>query len=314
MGKALSVDLRSRVLKASDEGMSARQAAARFGVGVSSAIRWIARAKIGELAPRPQGRRRASSLDAHEAFVVGLIEERKDITLNEMVERLVAEQSVRISRSALSAWLRRHGWTFKKKSAHALEQDRPDILKRRRDWFDGQLDLDPAKLVFIDETGLSTKMARLRGRAPRGERCRAGVPHGHWKTTTFTGALRLTGMTAPFVYDGAMNGNVFLAYVEQVLVPTLSEGDVVVMDNLPAHKAAGVRDAIEAAGASLLYLPPYSPDFNPIENAFAKLKALLRAKAERTIKALWDTVGAVVDLFTTAECANYFKAAGYEPD
>ncbi|MER9791705.1 IS630 family transposase [Mesorhizobium sp. M0213] len=314
MGRALSGDLRSRVLKASDEGMSARQAAARFGVGVSSAIRWIARAKIGELAPRPQGRRRASSLDAHEAFIVGLIEERKDITLNEMVERLVTEQSVRISRSALSAWLRGHGWTFKKKSAHALEQDRPDVLKRRREWFDGQLDLDPAKLVFIDETGLSTKMARLRGRAPRGERCRAGVPHGHWKTTTFTGALRLTGMTAPFVYDGAMNGNVFLAYVEQVLVPTLSEGDVVVMDNLPAHKAAGVRDAIEAAGASLLYLPPYSPDFNPIENAFAKLKALLRAKAERTIKALWDAVGAVVDLFTPAECANYFKAAGYEPD
>ncbi|WP_292493351.1 IS630 family transposase [Mesorhizobium sp.] len=314
MGRALSGDLRSRVLKASDEGMSARQAAARFGVGVSSAIRWIARAKIGELAPRPQGRRRASSLDAHEAFIVGLIEERKDITLNEMVERLSAEHSVRISRSALSAWLRGHGWTFKKKSAHALEQDRPDVLKRRRDWFDGQLDLDPAKLVFIDETGLSTKMARLRGRAPRGERCRAGVPHGHWKTTTFTGALRLTGMTAPFVYDGAINGNVFVAYVEQVLVPTLSEGDVVVMDNLPAHKAAGVRDAIEAAGASLLYLPPYSPDFNPIENAFSKLKALLRAKAERTIKALWDAVGPLLDRFTPAECANYFKAAGYEPD
>ena len=168
--------------------------------------------------------------------------------------------------------------------------------------------------MFIDETGLSTKMARLRGRAPRGERCRAGVPHGHWKTTTFAGALRLTGMTAPFVYDGAMNGNVFVAYVEQVLVPTLSEGDVVVMDNLPAHKAAGVRDAIEAAGASLLYLPPYSPNFNPIENAFSKLKALLRAKAERTIKALWDAVGPLLDLFTPAECANYFKAAGYEPD
>jgi transposase len=170
------------------------------------------------------------------------------------------------------------------------------------------------QLVFIDETGLSTKMARLRGRAPRGERCRAGVPHGHWKTTTFTGALRLTGMTAPFVYDGAMNGNVFLAYVERVLVPTLEPGDIVVMDNLPAHKAAGVRDAIEAAGACLLYLPPYSPDFNPIENAFARLKALLRAKAERTITALWDTVGALIDLFTPAECANYFRAAGYEPD
>ena len=203
---------------------------------------------------------------------------------------------------------------FQKKSAHALEQDRPDILKRRQAWFDGQLDLDPAKLVFIDETGLSTKMARLRGRAPRGERCRAGVPHGHWKTTTFTGALRLTGMTAPFVYDGAMNGNVFLAYVEQVLAPTLSEGDIVVMDNLPVHKAAGVRAAIAAAGASLLYLPPYSPDFNPIENAFSKLKALMRAKAERTIKALWDAVGPIIDLFTPAECANYFRAAGYDPD
>lgn len=203
---------------------------------------------------------------------------------------------------------------IQKKSAHALEQERPDILTRRRAWFDGQLDLDPAKLVFIDETGLSTKMARLRGRAPRGERCRAGVPHGHWKTTTFTGALRLTGMTAPFVYDGAMNGGVFLAYVEQVLVPTLSKGDVVIMDNLPAHKATGVRDAIETAGAQLIFLPPYSPDFNPIENAFSKLKALLRAKAERTIKALWDAVGAVIHLFTPAECANYFKAAGYEPD
>jgi transposase len=157
-------------------------------------------------------------------------------------------------------------------------------------------------------------MARLRGRAPCGERCRAGVPHGHWKTTTFTGALRLSGMTAPFVYDGAMNGNVFLAYVSQVLVPTLVPGDVVVMDNLPAHKAAGVRDTIEAAGARLLYLPPYSPDFNPIENAFAKLKALLRAKAERTIAALWSTVGSLIKLFTPTECANYFRAAGYEPD
>ncbi len=187
-------------------------------------------------------------------------------------------------------------------------------MKRRLDWFDGQLDLDPAKLVFIDETGLSTKMARLRGRAPLGERCRAGVPHGHWKTTTFAGALRLTGMTAPFVHDGAMNGNVFLAYVEQVLVPTLTPGDVVIMDNLPAHKTAGVRDVIEKLGATLLFLPPYSPDFNPIENAFSKLKAMLRAKAERTINALWDAVGSLIDQFTPDECANYFKAAGYDPD
>ncbi|WP_245498006.1 IS630 family transposase [Rhizobium ruizarguesonis] len=314
MARALSDDLRLRVLKASAAGMSARQAAARFGVGISTAIRWIARASDGEPTSRPQGWRRSSSLDAHEAFVVEMIDDRKDVTLDEMVERLCVERQVGISRSALGAWLRRRGWTFKKKSAHALEQDRLDVLKRRRAWFDGQLDLDPEKLIFIDETGLSTKMARLRGRAIRGERCRAGVPHGHWKTTTFTGALRLTGMTAPFVYDGAMNGNVFLAYVEQVLLPTLQTGDVVVMDNLPAHKTAGVRDAIERAGAKLMFLPPYSPDFNPIENAFSKLKAMLRARGDRKIDALWDAVGALMPRFTPAECANYFKAAGYDPD
>ena len=199
-----------------------------------------------------------------------------------------------------------------KKTAHALEQDRPDVLKRRRAWFEGQVDLDPARLVFVDETGLSTKMARLRGRSPRGERCRAGVPHGHWKTTTFTGALRLTGMTAPFVYDGPMNGAVFLAYVEQVLGPTLRRGDVVIMDNLPAHKGTAIREAIERRGAHLMFLPPYSPDFNPIENAFAKLKAMLRARAERTIDALWDATGELIDAFKPKECANYFAAAGYD--
>ena len=194
-----------------------------------------------------------------------------------------------------------------------MEQERPDVVKRRQDWFDSQLDLDPDRLVFIDETGLNTKMSRLRGRAQHGDRCRAPVPHGHWKTTTFTGALRLTGMTAPMVLDGAMNGVAFRAYVEQVLAPTLSPGDIVVMDNLPAHKAPGVREAIEAKGAELRFLPPYSPDFNPIEMAFAKLKSLMRAKAERTIARLWKAVGESIDLLHPDECANYFKAAGYDP-
>lgn len=144
--------------------------------------------------------------------------------------------------------------------------------------------------MFIDETGASTKMGRLHGRAPRGERLRIGLPHGHWKTTTFVGALRLTGMTALMVLDGPMNGDVFRAYVEQVLIPTLTPGDIVVMDNLPAHKGAPVRAAIEASGARLLFLPPYSPDFNPIENAFAKLKAMLRKTAARTIDSLWDAI------------------------
>lgn len=168
--------------------------------------------------------------------------------------------------------------------------------------------------MFIDETGASTKMARLRGRAPRGERCRSPIPHGHWKTTTFVAALTLCGLVAPMVLDGPMNGPAFLAYVEQVLVPTLRPGQIVVMDNLPCHKVAGVRTAIEATGARLWLLPPYSPDFNPIENVFAKLKAILRKAAARTLPALWKAIADALDQFTPDECANFFKAAGYEPE
>jgi len=157
-------------------------------------------------------------------------------------------------------------------------------------------------------------MARLRGRAPRGERLRAPIPHGHWRTTTFVAGLRLSRIDAPMVIDGPINGEVFLAYVRQVLVPTLNAGDVVVMDNLGSHKRAAVREAIEAAGAELRFLPPYSPDFNPIENAFAKLKAILRKAAARTRDALWDAVSTAIDAFTPTECANYFTAAGYQPE
>jgi transposase len=186
------------------------------------------------------------------------------------------------------------------------------VLIARRLWFDGQLDLDPDPLVFIDETGATTKMARLRGRAPRGERCRAAIPHGHWKTTTFTAGLRRGGLAAPMLLDGPMDGDAFLAYVEKVLVPELRSGDVVIMDNLPAHKVGGVRQAIEQAGANLLYLPPYSPDFNPIEMAFAKLKALIRKAAARTIPELWDAIAEAINHFPPDECRNYFAAAGYD--
>lgn len=157
-------------------------------------------------------------------------------------------------------------------------------------------------------------MARLRGRAPRGERCRASVPHGHWKTTTFTAGLRRSGLMAPMVLDGPMDGAAFLAYVEQVLVKELTPGDVVIMDNLPAHKVSGVRQAIESAGARLVYLPPYSPDFNPIEQAFSKLKAILRKAAARTVEGLWSAIKNALDAFTPDECRNYFAAAGYDPD
>jgi transposase len=166
--------------------------------------------------------------------------------------------------------------------------------------------------VFIDETWASTNMARRHGRAPRGERLRMSVPHGHWRTTTFVAGLRSNGLIAPFVLDGPINRQAFEVYVERVLVPELSAGDIVVMDNLSSHKGARVEEMIEARGARLLFLPPYSPDFNPIEKVFSKLKALLRKAAERTVEGLWTTIGKLLDAFSPAECANYFAAAGYD--
>jgi transposase len=186
------------------------------------------------------------------------------------------------------------------------------VASARQAWRAAQPELDPGRLVFIDETGASTKMARLYGRSRRGTRCIASIPHGHWKTTTFVGAMRQTGMTAPMLLDGAMDGAAFLAYVEQVLGPTLQPGDIVVMDNLPAHKPDEVRSAIEQAGAALRYLPPYSPDLNPIEMAFAKLKAILKKAAARTVEDLWQAIAAPLPRFTTDECHNYLADAGYD--
>lgn len=178
-------------------------------------------------------------------------------------------------------------------------------------WKANQTLLDPAHLVFIDETGTSTNMARLRGRCKRGQRLVAKVPHGHWKITTFVAGLRHDAITAPFVIEQPMNGLIFRAYLEQCLVPTLRPGDIVVMDNLSSHKSEEVRAIIETAGANLLYLPPYSPDFNPIEQAFAKLKAHLRRAAERSIPALWERIGETLDTFSAAECRNFFSHDGY---
>jgi transposase len=173
--------------------------------------------------------------------------------------------------------------------------------------------LDPARLVFIDETAVTTSMVRLRGRCPRGERLLAYAPHGHWKTITLVAGLRRTGMVAPCVIDGAMNGSIFLAYVEQCLVPILKRGDTVVMDNLATHKVVGVRQAIESVGATLCYLPRYSPDFNPIEQAFSKIKALLRKAAERTVHGLERRIRAILRSVDPRECRNFFIHAGYRP-
>jgi transposase len=186
------------------------------------------------------------------------------------------------------------------------------VQAARAQWQKIQPTLDVKKLVFLDETGASTKMTRTHGRAPRGKRCFGSVPHGHWKTTTFIAGLRFNRITAPMVFDGPMDGVAFLAYVEQFLCPTLTAGDMVIADNLPSHKVAGVREAIEKTGASLCYLPPYSPDFNPIEKMFSKLKALLRKAAHRTVDALWEEIGRLLDKFSQDECKNYFASSGYK--
>jgi transposase len=282
---------------------------------VATAVRWLrAWHEAGATAGKPRGGDRHSArIEAFGAVILAAVGRQADITLVELAEMPKREHGERFAPSTIWRFLDRRDLTFKK-TARASEQARPDVAARRAAWFAQQPQLDRERPVFIDETGASTKMARLRGRAPHGERCRAPVPHGHWTTTTFTGALRLSGMTAPMVLDGAMNGAAFLAHVEEVLAPSLAAGDIVVMDNLPAHKPAAVRAAIARAGADLLYLAPYSPDFNPIENALAKLKALLRKAAARTIDELWNAIRDALPAFSVEECANDFTATGYKPE
>ncbi|WP_166300311.1 IS630 family transposase [Bradyrhizobium sp. 2S1] len=313
MARALSVDLRQRVIAAIDGGMSCRQAAERFGVSAASAIRWRGRLKeVGDIVPKRQGGdRKSQRIEAHSQLILEAVTAKPDITLAELRE-LLKRRGISTGIASLWRFFQRRKITLKKKTAHAAEQRRGDINAAREEWFEGQIDLDPERLVFIDETSANTKMARLYGRSPRGERCRAAIPHGHWKTTTFTAGLRSDGLIAPIVLDGPMDGDAFLAYVEQLLAPSLRPGDTVIMDNLPAHKVHGVREAIRAVGASLLYLPPYSPDFNPIEMAFSKLKALLRAAAARTMPDLWQAIANALKRFSPEECQNYLVAAGYD--
>ena len=184
----------------------------------------------------------------------------------------------------------------------------------REVWFDRQLELEPDRLIFLDECGTNTKMARLYGRSKRGERCRAAIPHGHWKTTTLVAGLSTDGIIAPMVLDGAMDGEMFSAYVKTLLAPCLMPGDIVIMDNLPAHKVSGAREAIESAGATLLFLPAYSPDFNPIEKAISQMKAFLKKAAARNKPDLDAAIAKAIDLVTPKNARSYFQACGYQND
>jgi transposase len=194
---------------------------------------------------------------------------------------------------------------------HAAEQDRPDVKEKRECWHEQLARIDPDRFVFIDESGAKTNMTRTRGRAPRGVRVIEPVPHGHWQTTTMIAAIRTTGPCAAAVVSGATDSDVFLAYVQHVLVPDLKVDDVVVLDNLQPHKAAGVREMIEAAGATLLYLPPYSPDYNPIENMWSKVKQFLRSAAARTQEALAEAVTTALGTISVSDCLGFFRHCGY---
>ena len=267
---AHSDDLRERVVAAVVvDGVSRNAAARRFAVSVPSAVRWVARfLSTGAVSPAPTGGdRRSDRIEVHHDYLLGLIRRQPDVTLLEMRERLIANCGESFAPSVLWRFFDRHGITFKKKTAHAEEQQRADVLKRRREWFDGQLDLDPAKLVFIDETWASTNMARKSGRCRRGRRLRAAVPHGHYKTVTLVAGLRLSGLVAQKAFDHPINAASFEEWMEKHLVPTLSLGEVVIMDNLSSHKGPRVEALVKAAGAQLRYLPAYSPDMNPIEKA-----------------------------------------------
>ena len=251
------------------------------------------------------------ALEQHKDWLLALVGEEPDATLAEIQTRLADIHGLKKSTSCLWRFFRRHDVTFKKKTLHAAEQDRSDVKAAREAWRENQASLDPARLVFIDETATATNMTRLRGRSVEGQRLIGKAPHGHRKTTTFVAALRNDRITAPLVMDGAMTGELFVQYVEQFLVPTLTPNDLVIMDNLPVHKVAGVKTAIETAGALLLFLPPYSPDLNPIEMVFAKLKALLRKASERTVGKLWDRIGELLQAFSSQECQNYLTHQGY---
>ena len=308
--RPFSNDLRLRIHEARQAGESTSEVAERFGVSTAFVRRLEQRFRLtGYLAPRPGGHGPATKLDGREEELLRAVAERPDATAAEHRERLKRPAS------RVTVWraMRRLGLTRKKKSTHASEQDRPDVAEARRAWPGKMAGIAPRDLVFLDETGANTAMQRTHGYAPRGRRVVASAPLGDWQAVTFVGALTAGGLVAPWALEGSMNGEWFLAYVEQVLVPALRPGMVVVMDNLPSHKVDGVREAIEGAKCRLEYLPPYSPDLNPIEKAYSKLKRALRDWAARTVEGVYEGLREIITRFGSPECLNYFRHCGYVP-
>jgi transposase len=265
--------------------------------------------ETGSVAPGQMGGHKPRAIRGeHERWLVERLGE--PFTLRGLVRELAC-RGLKVDYRSVWSFVHERKLSFKK-TAVAGERDRPDVARRRAQWLKYRHHLDPRRLVFIDETWTKTNMAPLRGWGPRGQRLTGKAPHGHWKTLTFVAALRHDRIDASWVLDGPIDGVSFLTYVEKLLVPTLKPGEIVLMDNLGSHKGSRVRQAIRAVGAKLFLLPKYSPDLNPIEQVFAKLKTLLRKADERSIAAVWNRIGSLLDQFSPAECQNYIRH-GYGP-
>jgi transposase len=311
MGKPYSLDLRTRVVAAIEGGMSRNQAAKRFGVAISTAIGWTRRVEeTGSVASGQMGGHKPRAISGEHAVWLAQRIREADFTLRGLVVEL-GERGLRVDYRSVWEFVHAEKLSFKK-SVVAGERSRPDIARRRAQWTKYQGRIDPERLVFIDETWTRTDMAALRGWAPRGQRLAAKVPHGRWKTMTFLAALRHDRIEAPWFIEGPIDGESFRTYIERVLRPTLRHGDIVVMDNLGSHKGKIVRQLIRSAGAKLLFLPKYSPDLNPIEQVFAKIKHLLRKAAARTVEAVCAAIGQALKAFTPEECGNYLANSGYQ--
>ena len=311
MGKPYSRDLRERVVAAvKTGGLSCNRAAKQFGIGISTAINWVRRQReTGSVAPGKMGGHRPKKIAGEHRDWLLQRTKQGDFTLRGLVAEL-AERGLKVDYRSVWEFVHAEKLSFKK-SLVAGERDRPDVARRRAQWTKYQDRVEPERLVFIDETWTKTNMAPLRGWAPRGKRLVAKVPHRRWKTTTFVAALRLNRIEAPWLLEGPIDGESFRTYVARVLVPTLRSGDIVIMDNLGSHKGKAVRDLIRSVGAKLFFLPKYSPDLNPIEQAFAKLKHLLRKAAARTVETVCAAIGEILGAFTPQECSNYFRNSGY---
>lgn len=311
MPAPLDQDLRERLLDAFVGGASRQEAARRFAVSYSTAVRWVAAwLQEGRRTPLSMGGDRHGGFDQHRSTIQAIVDEQPDRTLVEIREEL-ADRKVPLGHASVCRWLARAGLSFKKKTLLACEQQRSDVVRKRDSWRASQAGMTLERLVFVDETWTKTNMTRAYGRSPKGQRLIGRVPYGHWKTTTFLAALRCDGITAPLVLDGPINGASFLAWTEQFLAPTLRPGDIVILDNLSSHKNDAVKAAINARKAELRFLPPYSPDLNPIEMVFAKLKALLRKVKRRSVETLWQETGKCLNQFPPEECKNYLRHAGY---